>query len=142
MAPVLHRKGYPSSAMQQEDFSEHKVERRAKFKNALKVNYQLEILDWDYRKHAHTSKVYFEARCLLHNMVVNLNLAWEKLKELDKILDELLKKCSCLVSAMERLEKLEMRQEHISSMEFIMDYKIQKVDQGHKHHLEKVDNKR
>ena len=53
-----------------------------------------------------------------------------------------LKKCSCLVGAMKRLEKLEMSQEHISHIESIMEYKMQKVDQGHKQHLEKVDNKR
>ena len=74
-------------------------------------------------------------------MEVNLNLAWEKLKDLDKILDEFYKKCSCLVSAIKRLEKLEMSQEQISD-EFIMDCKRQKVDEDHKQHLEKVDNKR
>ena len=62
--------------------------------NALRVNYQLEILDWDCQKDAQSSKVYFEAQCLLHNMGVNLNLAWEKLKDLDKILEGFLKKCS------------------------------------------------
>ena len=137
-------KGFPS-AMQQEDLPEHKTERRSKFKkamNALRVNYHLEIMEWDFRKDEQSSKVYFEAQCLLHNMEVNLNLAWEKLKDLDKILDDFLKKCSCLVSAMQRLEKLEMSQEHISKIESIIEYKIRKVDQGHKQHLEKVDNKR
>ena len=78
---------------------------------------------------------------LLHNMEVNLNLAWEKFKDLDKILDVFLKKCSFLVGAMIRLEKLQMSREQISN-EFIMDYKRQKVDEDHKQHLEKVDNKR
>ena len=140
---MLDIKGF-TSGMQQEDLPEHKTERRSKFKkatNGLRVNYHLEILNWDCRKDAKSSTVYFEARCLLHNMEVNLNLAWEKLKDLDKILDEFLKKCSCLVSAIKRLEKLEMSQEQISD-EFIMDYKRQKVDEDHKQHLEKVDNKR
>ena len=141
---VLDMKGFPSD-MQQEDGPEQKVERRSKFKkamNALRVNYHLEIMDWDYRKDDQTSKVYFEARCLLHNMEVNLNLAWEKLKDLDKILDDFFKKCSCLVSAMQRLEKLEMGQENISQIESIIERKMQKIDQCHEHHLEKVDNKR
>ena len=64
------------------------------------------------------------------------------MKYLDKILDEFLKKCSGLVSAMQRLDKLEMSQEHISQIESIIEYKMQKIDQGHKQHLEKVDNKR
>ena len=143
MAAVLDMVGGSSSAMQQEDGPERKAQRRSKFKkamNGLRVNYHLEILDWNCRKDAKSSKVYFEARCLLHNMEVYLNLAWEKLKDLDKIL-EFLKKCSCLVSAIKRLEKLEMSQEQISD-EFIMDYKRQKVDEDHKQHLEKVDNKR
>ena len=47
----------PSSGIQQEDLAEHKAERRTKFKNAmnaLRVNYHLEILDWDFRKEAHS----------------------------------------------------------------------------------------
>ena len=84
---MLDIKGF-TSGMQQEDLPEHKAERRSKFKkamHALRVNYHLEIMDWDYRKDDQSSKVYFEAQCLLHNMEVNLNLAWEKLKDLDKI---------------------------------------------------------
>ena len=106
MAAVLDMVGGPSSGMQQEDAPERKAERRSKFKkamNGLRVNYHLEILNWDCRKDAKSSTVYFEARCLLHNMEVNLNLALEKLKDLDKILDEFLKKCICLVSAIKRL---------------------------------------
>ena len=97
MAAVLDMVGGSSSAMQQEDGPERKAQRRSKFKKAmhgLRVNYHLEILDWNCRKDAKSSKVYFEARCLLHNMGVNLNLAWEKLKDLDKILEDFLKKCS------------------------------------------------
>ena len=93
---MLDIKGF-TSGMQQEDLPEHKTERRSKFKkamNALRVNYHLEIMEWDFRKDEQSSKVYFEAQCLLHNMEVNLNLAWEKLKDLDKILEDFLKKCS------------------------------------------------
>ena len=59
------------------------------------------------------------------------------MKDLDKILEEFLKKCSFLVGAMIRLERLQMSREQISN-EFIMDFKRQKVDEDHKQ--EKVEN--
>ena len=101
-----------------------KSERKSKFKKALcalRVNYHLEILDWDCRKDARSSKVYFEARCLLHNIEVNLNLAWEKLKDLDIILEEFFYKCShvkcSLVNSKETVDMSESQKTNLKVLD-------------------------
>ena len=73
---------------------------------ALRVNFQSELLDWDQENANKPLKAYFEARCLLHNIEVDLNLAWAKFVALDKNVDEFFKKCSCLVSTIGRLENM------------------------------------
>ena len=77
---------------------------------ALAANHHLQILNWKISDDSLDHKTYFEARCLLHNMEVNLNLAWEKFKDLDEALDEFFKKCSGIVAAMKKLEAFETEQ--------------------------------
>ena len=100
MSSRLYQKGLPAATM---------LRKEPRFKRALlalRVNFQSELLDWDKENANKPLKAYFEARCLLHNIEVDLNLAWAKFEALDKNVDEFFKSCSCLVSAIGRLENI------------------------------------
>ena len=98
MSSRLYQKGLPAATM---------LRKKPRFKRALlalRVNFQSELLDWDKENANKPLKAYFEPRCLLHNIEVDLNLAWAKFEDLDKNVDKFFKSCSCLVSAIGRVE--------------------------------------
>ena len=101
MASRLSQRGGQASTM---------VKKKSRFKNALmalRVSFRSEMLAWDNENDNKPLKAYFEARCLLHNIEVDLNLAWSKFEALDKNVDNFFKSCSCLVSTIGRLENKE-----------------------------------
>ena len=113
------------------------LRKKPRFKKALlalRVNFQSELLDWDKENAYKPLKAYFEARCLLHNIEVDLNLAWAKFEALDKNVDEFFKSCSCLVSAIGRLENIKKAEDEDLASE--QTKTIKKDEQEWQHSLD------
>ena len=113
------------------------LRKKPRFKKALlalRVNFQSELLDWDREISSKPLKAYFEARCLLHNIEVDLNLAWAKFDALDKNVDKFFKTCSCLISAVGRMENIKNAEDLDLASE--QTETIKKDEQEWKHSLD------
>ena len=111
MSIRLYQKVIVASCVDQDKMLDHNLARKSKFKKAflaLRVNYHLEMLDFERAKAAQFSKNYLEARHLLHKIEVDMNTAWDKFGDLDKTVDEFFKNSQCLVASMQVLENVDI----------------------------------
>ena len=97
---MLGGKGLKHFAQEQVVLLEQKLRKKSKFK-FLKLNYKIEMLDWDDKKQQRNLKTSYEMRCTLHNVQVDLNKEFEQLVESENKTFNVLERCTCLVSARE-----------------------------------------
>ena len=105
MESVLGEKVSQHIAKEQVVLLEHKLKRKSKFKY-LKLNYEIQFLNWDDKQQKRNFKTYYELRCTIHNIQVDLDKEFQQLIGCEDKTDTVLKSCTCLVSAREVFEKL------------------------------------